>query len=167
MSMKQGTDRTRLRFEGVFDLEGLYSFMRGWFTSRKYIFIEKGYKYKVPSPLGAESEIAWQAWRKIDDQVKYHISIDFHFWDLKQVEVIKDGVKQKLYNARFFIDFQGKVEVDYQNQFEGTPFKKFLGKILYGRILTWKRELGVHWDNLYYSIVDLYSEVRGFLGMST
>lgn len=166
MSRKLATDRTRLRFNGVFDFDGLYTFMRKWFLDRKFIFTEKNYKYKVPTPVGAESEIEWTAWRKINEDIVFHINIYFWFWDLHPVEVIEDGEKKQRYKARFFIDFSGAIEVDWQNRFEGSRFREILGKIFYSKMRKLTNYQGLYWDQLYYLILDYYNDVKNFLGMT-
>ena len=59
----------RIKFNGIFDMDGLYRLMHDWFVDRGYYLEEWRYKHKVPSPSGAEQTINWSAWRKVNAYV--------------------------------------------------------------------------------------------------
>ena len=165
MTYKAPLKKSRIKFEGLFDIEGLYKFMRDWLSTRHFIFTESKYKHKLPSPLGAEIELEWSAWRKETEFVRYWIIINFHFWDMTEVEVIREGKKVKRNKARFEIVFGGDLEMDYQGRFEKTPFLKTLEQFYYKFIFTQNKEMGMYWDELYYLVYRLQTEVKKFLGM--
>ena len=48
-----------LRFNGLFDLDGLYAAVVDWSKNYGYRWHEYTYKHKVPSPKGAEQELMW------------------------------------------------------------------------------------------------------------
>jgi len=155
-----------LKINGIFDFETVYRAMHGWFVEQKYYFEEKLYKHKVPSPAGAEEHIRWEGWRKITDYVKFNIQIYIIMWDMKEIEVIKNGEKKKLTKARMKIEFNGDVETDYQDAFGKTPFLVKLREF-YNEFVMKKRIDTIYTDQLYYMILKLYTVAKEQLEFET
>jgi len=159
--------KTKIKYEGVFDMDGLYRFMREWLEYRRFRFLEKSYKSKVPTPLGSEVELSWDAWRKESEFMRYWVTVYFHFWDLEEVEVIREGRKVKMHKARFEIVFGGKLELDYQGRWDRTPLLKKLRDFYFKFVFTPLKEMGQYWDELHYYIYRFQSATKKFLGMHT
>src|SRR3989338_8366961 len=106
-----------IKFRGIFDYYGLLKEMQQWVVDSGYEWHENVYKHKVPSPAGAEQEIKWTGNLKVNAYAKYWVNVYFHLWDLKDVEVVKDGKKQMMNSARLQILFSGYVELDYNDVF--------------------------------------------------
>ena len=123
-------DSTILRYEGVFDWEGLYSMITRWFYERNFDFEEKMYKDKTP-----EIEVKWEFERKASGYVKYVINIEFHFWDFQKVEVMKDGKKKKMDKAKLQMTLTPSILTDYEKNFEKSSFTKKLENLLNKTIL--------------------------------
>ena len=87
MLEKMSIPSIKVRFEGLFDFDGMYAAINDWGKNYNYLFHEKAYKHKVPSPKGAEKEFEWVLTKKITEDAKYEIKIDAHIWDLKEIEV--------------------------------------------------------------------------------
>ncbi|MDP7323381.1 MAG: hypothetical protein QF632_01315 [Candidatus Woesearchaeota archaeon] len=155
-----------LKYRGVWDYEGLYQLMVQWFEDQGYEFHERVFKHKVPSPLGFEQELGWYGWRKVNAYVKFWIYVYWHVWDIKEVEVVKDGKKKKMVQARLFIEFSGKVELDWQNMFTGSKFvvaiQDWMNKYVLHKTITGGWE-----DELYYRIHKLFYSCKEFLNMET
>ncbi len=155
-----------IKYRGVFDFDGLYRMMVDWFENQGYEFQETTYKHKVPSPMGAEQELGWFAWRKVNAYVKYWVKISFHIWDMKEVEVIRDGKKKKMLSARMHIEFSGYVELDWQKTFSGNKFlvalQDWMNKYVLHKTIT-----GTWEDELYYRIHKLFYLTKQYLNMET
>lgn len=163
--LNEEPDLTRtIKFRGLFDMPGLMKTMRNWIEYQGFEFHELGVKHKVPSPMGAEQEFKWWGWRKVNDYIKYHIYVEFHFWDVLEVDVIKEGKKQKTTSAGFRIDLHGTTEVDWQNRFAGSKFLQALGDFYLKYIVG--KPLDMYWtDQLYYHIYKLHAVVKQYLDM--
>lgn len=160
-----GPSITKIRYRGLFDWEGLIRLIRAWFEEREYEFFERRYKHKA-KPLGAELEINFEAYRDINEYARNFIKIYFHIWDAEEVEVVKDGKKRKLWNARMLIDFSGFVELDYDDHWEHSPFMRIL-RDFYHRFVI-KHEIDDVWtDKLWYKVNELQQECKRFLGMQS
>ncbi len=155
----------KIRYRGLFDFEGLFRLMRGWFDAREYEFFERRYKHKSRS-TGAELEINFEAHRDINEYARNVIKIFFHIWDAHEVEVVKDGKKKKMWEGRMLIEFSGLVELDYDSHWEHSPFLRHLRNFYHNFVI--KGEIDQIWtDKLWYKINDLQQNCKRFLGMHT
>jgi len=158
------TPKLTIRYKGLFDYDALYNMMVRWLKARRYWFHETVYKHKVPSPYGAEQEIAWEADKKINDYIRYWMNISWHLWDINEVEVIKDGEKKTLTNARVEILIGGTVEVDYEKRLQRNRAWIAIADIFYKYFLKEDIE-SIHHDTLYYRIYRLHALIKEHLGM--
>jgi hypothetical protein len=156
----------RMKYKGVFDLNTLLQNMQEWFPLQGYKFYEKQLKHKIPSPAGAEDEIEWYAIKNVTQYVRYQIDVFFHLWDLHDVQVVKDGQKQKLQWARMLIEIDGKVIYDWQNRFSSTPFNRFL-QTLYHNFIIRGDMLFYYSDQLYYFTYKLQKVAKDNLALDT
>ena len=143
-----------VRFDGVFDWDGLYKGLIQYLRRQNYWFYEKVYKSKPWSPIGTELVLKWEAERKLDEYYKYKLKFEWHLMDFHHVDVIRDGKKLTLTKAYFYVDIRGILVQDWQ-EFEGAKnagaITKFLGKFF--RTHVGDRE----W--LYEYLYPLYDEV--------
>ncbi len=153
-------DIGRIKFKGIFDLNGMFRMMRGYMKHRGYDFYETLHKAKVP-----ELEVEWFCEKKVTAYEKYKVEIKFHFFDLKQVEIEENGEKRIMTEGRFFVDFDGEVERGYAsdwNEKESDWNEKL--KQFYHRIT--RREWMVnHAQTLIDEIVELRDKTNSYIGM--
>lgn len=154
----------RIKYDGLFEWEGLYKLIYLWFVERGYYFEETFVKTKIPTPMGAENEYELKGWRKSTDYIKEWVRVKIHTFEMREVEVIKEGKKKKMVKARMFIDFYGNIEMDYQQRFAATQFGQYL-RSFYDRLFL-KKEFDSIWsDRLWYYIYKLHAEVKQYLDM--
>lgn len=154
----------RIKYKGLYDLDGLYRLMANWFRQRRYRLYETLYKARPP-----ELEIRWTAEREKTGFVKEIITIYYHSYGEYDIDVVIDGKKKKMTNARLILLIDGDIEAPY-NDIYGRP--RWTANSMERRLLNlfqnWfaKRELeSVHWDTLYYEMWKLHGEIKTFLGM--
>lgn len=157
-----------LRYNGIFDFDGMYAAMIDWAKGYNYIWNEQNYKHKVPSPKGAEQEWEWEMHKKINDFVIYRIHISGLAFDLREVDVEVDGKVKHLTNARIQLRITSKVEFDWQKKFgdkkkEGQVWAKMFGT-LYMKMMQKEFEIQ-YWDNLYYHTYKLQAELKKYFDM--
>jgi hypothetical protein len=155
-----------IRYKGVLDLEGLYRVIAQWLKSRRFWFHETTYKHKVPSPFGAEEEIRFVAERKSSEYYRDDISIYFHIWDQQEVEVIKEGKKQKLIKAKVEIKIQGTLVLDWQGMFDRGPFLQKIRQFMHKHIIKEKIE-NIWADELYYRTIKLQAMIKDYIDMQS
>ncbi|OIO65088.1 hypothetical protein COY28_03140 [Candidatus Woesearchaeota archaeon CG_4_10_14_0_2_um_filter_57_5] len=154
----------RIKYFGLFDWEGLYKMVYNWYQQKGYFYNETNYSYKVPTPMGAEMKLKCEGWRKTNDYMREWIYVYYHFFEMREVEVIKDGKKQKLTKARFYIELTGMVEMDYHGRWKQTLMGAYLKEFYHKFIIKKHMEL-MWWDRLYYRIYKLHGEIKQFLDM--
>ena len=110
-----------IRYKGLFDYDTLYNEIVEWFKSNKYWFQENDFKHKVPSPYGAEQEIRMSGDKKVSEYLEYKATLDWHIWDMTEVEVVKDGKKKTLTSARIEIRIVGTMKLDYEDRMRRHP----------------------------------------------
>ena len=155
--------RITLRYNGLFDLDGLYAAVIDWSKNYGYRWHEVDYKHKVPGK-GAEQEMKWLVNKNINEYVEFEILFTIHMWDLVEVEV--EGIQKNLSNARFYIHMDGKVKFDRQEIMKGSKrFTKFLGKWYNERLM--KRDLEVYLDMLYYRMWNVHAILKKYFDMQT
>ncbi|RMF55571.1 hypothetical protein D6745_01705 [Candidatus Woesearchaeota archaeon] len=161
MTFRYDIPRSRLKYAGIFSWQGLYKTMNEWFQEREFEFHEKLYKDKI-KPVLPEIEIKWYAERKVTGFIMYVINVEFHIWDLEEVEIMKDGKKEQTNRARFLIDFSGSVVIDYAGQFEHSEFRKKIETFIRNHII--KKEVEtIHVDKLDYMILNLHKRTKEYL----
>ncbi|MBW2992009.1 hypothetical protein KY345_02210 [Candidatus Woesearchaeota archaeon] len=155
-----------VRYKGVLDLEGLYRVIVQWLKARRYWFHETTYKHKVPSPFGAEEEIRFVGERKCTEYYKHQIMIYTHVWGQQEVEVIKEGKKQKLIKCKVEFRIQGTLITDYQGRFERNAFTRKLRDFMHKHLI--KERLENIWgDELYYRTLKLQAVIKDYIDMYT
>lgn len=154
-----------IRYNGLFDFDGLYALVTDWAKNYGFIWLETKYKHKVPSPKGAEQEISWKAEKTVTDYVKYEINIEVHTYDCTEVEVESEGKKKPLTNGRIAITIQGKIIPDWQEKFSGSKFVEKIGKV-YAKLFMGDIE-SIHGDTLHYRILNLHSLIKKYFDMQS
>ena len=151
-----------LRYEGLFDFDGLYAAVIDWSKNYGYHWHEKTYKHKVPSPKGAEQELDWVITKNVTEYINYTIQFTVHIWDLREVSVDVNGKKKMMSNARMYIVMNGVVNYDWQKKFKGNKLLEWAGK----KYEAWTGQVGrIYWDQLYYRTWNLHSVVKKYLEM--
>lgn len=153
-----------IRYSGIFDFDGLYKAMVGWIKARRYRFIEDTYKHKPGGPFGKELEIKWLASKNVTEFYLTSMQIDFHIWDMSDVEVIKNGKKIKLQKGRVEIKFSSSIEIDYANKWSQSNFTKALLDFYLEYVI--KKEWTSLWaDTIYYRMLKLHAFAKEYLNM--
>lgn len=163
---KQSLQPITLRYEGLFDFDGMYAAITDWGKNYGYMWHEKEYKHKVPTPAGAEQEITWIMTKEVTEYIRYQIEVHTRLWELTEVEVEQNGRKRPLTNARLYVIMNGTVHFDWQGL--GKRAKGFLAKFLaknYDDLLM--KNLSNHMDTLYYREWDLHALIKKYFDMQS
>lgn len=157
--------RQRIQYSGLFDFDGLYTAIVDWAKNYGFLWHEKTYKHKVPSSLGAEQELEWELSKNATPYYKYEILIWVHIYEMKEVTIDYNGKKKALINGRISFIIEGRVHWDWQSVFKGSPFRKWLGKMLISGL---EKDLSsIHWDTLTYRILNLHNLIKQYLDLQT
>jgi len=153
-----------IRYKGLFDFDGLYNLIVQWMKAQGYYFEETKYKHKVPLPTGAEQEITFKGSKDVTEFYQHNIVVDFHLWDMTEVEVELAGVKKTLTSARMEIVLSGNLNIDYEKRFEKNVFWQNIRDFFMKYII--KEDIESTWyDELRYRIYKLHDAIKQYLDM--
>ena len=159
--------RITVRYTGLFDLDSLFAAVVSWAKNQGYMWHEKTFKHKVPSPRGSEQEFTWVLTKKVTDYVSFQIVLTGNVWDLKVVEVEVDGKKKKLSSARLYIWIDCKILTDWQKRFaKGGKFTQWMGRKYEDWILE-KTISSKYYDIVWYRAWDLQALLKKYFDMQT
>ena len=164
MSKHPVSDKQTLRYNGLFDMDGLYAAVVDWAKTYGFMWLEGSYKHKVPSPRGAKQELEWMLTKNITNYLQHEIKFTIVSWDTTEMEVIVDGKKKMLTNARIDIVIKGFMTYDWQELFKGSNFIEKLGD--WYRNIIFKKELeGIYNDQCHYRQLDLHAIIKKYFDM--
>ena len=153
-----------IKYSGEFDYEGLYLAIYNWLKNKRYE-VQEVYKHKM-TPAGAEIELTFKGSKEITEFVKYSIDTEIKGWNITEHETVKEGKKQKLNKGRLVINIKMTLQLDWQKEFESSPFRKRLYKLLTGTIL--KKKAILDWGgNLVAEAYQLHTAIKKSLKMET
>ncbi len=155
-------DQMKLTYEGIFDLNGLYRLIDGWFYQKGYDKWEKK-NFEQIMPTGKDVEIEMLPWKKTTDYFKNILKIRMKFTSIKDVEIEKNGVKMRLNQGRVMMIFDGYLESDYDQRWEDKPlfflirtlFDKYVFKSYFNKYEKW----------LVNDVYDLHGRIQRFLNL--
>ena len=144
--------------QALFNSEELYTKWKAWFDKHHYFLNEKKQSSKA-LPDGKEIKIEWQAERKVDEYVKFHVLIDC--WILRCTDVIveAEGKKQKMQKADFEIRFKGFFEKDYRGKWKNETLRR-----IYDRFII-KSRLEKMEGKIWYETNDLINLTKKYVQM--
>ncbi len=119
-----------LKFKGLFEFSELIKSIRNWYENGKFHLVEKNYKWKP-----GELEVEMEGDTKYNEYFKYKIKVWIRSWDIKDVDVVKNGEKLKLQEGRLAIEVTGDYELDWQKRFEGSAFLKAVRELYHKYII--------------------------------
>ncbi len=124
-----------VRYDGVFDFDGMYKEIIAYLRRHNYWFYETLYKHKPWSPIGTELVLKWRAERKLDEYYHYTINLEWHLMDLHTVEVIRQGKKVTLSKCYFWVNITGVAAADWQAlEREGGWQTQVIGKFFRNKV---------------------------------
>lgn len=155
-------DHLKLEYSGVLDVAGLINAIDRWMIEHT---MEKKTSKLVEQETPRGKFIEWEIapWTKATDYVRLWMKIRTLMYDLKKVNVMKDGKKVKLKKGRILIVFDGYLEFDYESRWQHRPMYQFIrtmfDKFIY-KVYTERFE-----RQITYMTHDVYHYVERYLNM--
>ena len=157
---------SRLRYNGLFDFDGLYATTIDWAKNYGFRWHEPLYKHKVPSPHGAKQELEWVLEKNVTDYIKFKIDMTVIMWDLTELTVDIGNRKKVLSSGRIEITMKYDSLEDWQGKFKGSKFIEKLGKF-YKNVIFKKRLESVYGDQIHYRVMNLHSLLKQYFDMQS
>ncbi len=148
----------QLKVNGIFDLFRVREAIAGAISARKYFMFEKANSVRE-MPEGKEYEMEFAAFKKVDDYVKFSITVKFLIQNFNEVEsegkILGSGIAT--------ISFTSEMEKDWKKRFGGTGFKNLVREVYEKYVVPeklLKREV-----ELYNEAKDIMNEAKSVLEM--
>lgn len=155
-------DQVKLTYEGLFDLNGLYRLIDGFFYEKNWDKFEK-MNQEMLTPTGKHIRLELWPLKNVTDYYRNHIKIRANFVDVVKVEVEKDGAKIKLDKGRVMFIFDCYVESDRYGNWRKKPFLWFI-RTMMDRYIFKEHYLKVQsW--LMSDFDELYTRIKSFLNV--
>lgn len=164
MAEKQEVARERVRFSGIFDYPGAYSFAHSWLYDEKlYGVIEERYNETVKGNA-RDIFIQWKATRTLSDYFRIELRIKIDITGLSDVEAEIDGEKKKMNRGKIEVDIRGILVRDPYSKWDTTPVSRFFRDvynkyIIPGKIETMEQRVAT-------VVKDFKDEIKAFLELS-
>ena len=155
-------ERQELDYEGVFDLKKLYLELDQYMREHGYDRYEHR-NYENVTEKGGEVYMELRPWKRFSDYAKGELVIELHFKNLKDIDIEKDGIKQRLLTGRAHFQFQGRMITDYEDKWESTPVYQFM-RTFTDKFVR-KTQTGAFEKEIKNDIVKIIEELRAFLNL--
>ena len=159
--MKYKLFTTKVKHKGIFDLKDAYRVAYEWLIGEGYVIEEKSNNEVVTG--AKEVQIFWNAYDKISDYFRILIEIKFHILGMTDVEVEKNGIKQKLNKGQFEFHVTGNLERDYAGKWKNQPTKFF--RKLYDKYLIPER-IERYEEKVLGDVDDLVAYMKSYLSLA-
>jgi len=154
----------RIKYVVLFSLNDLVKGIMDWGEQEGFIVAENIRKYSMGS-TGATHEFNINAWRNVNPYIKLQFNVKSKIQHCKEVEITKEGKSVKRIHGHIMMIITAYVEIDWQNKFTGTTFKKVLGKLM--NSFVYRHQIETYWDDFFYDLRNLEKVVRDTLQMQT
>jgi len=150
----------KINHTGIFNFKDYYSFASNWLKQEGYNLVEKKYAEEITGDT-KKLEIVWEAKKKISDYFKFVIKITIMPFNLKSVEIQREGKKIKTNQGGIEIRMQAILVKDYEHKWEDRPIWKFLRGI-YDRYIITSR-ISSYENKLKEEIEEFSAQTKSFL----
>ena len=152
------TPQINIKHKGIFDLSDILQGIKSYFESDYFKVHYPKHKLKQPSG-GWEHEMEIYGERKVNDYVLFKITLFIRLYDIKDIEIIKDGKKIKTNSGRITVDISGEITLDFEKRFGGSKFLQGLQDFYHKYII--KQDIGDVWeDDIMLKMVNLGKLIR-------
>ncbi len=159
----------KISYRGEFHLKNLYRYMfellneEDWCGKERALFPETFY-YENRYELGTEYVWWWRVSRDPAYRTRYYryvLDIDVHARAVKNIEVVRNGMKLKTNTGEIEISFSSRVVTDPEGFWAKHWFWQHLDKIMWKRMM--KTNLIRHKMFVYRLVYKLQSDVKNYL----
>lgn len=147
-----------IKHKGIFDLSDILQGIKKFLEDDYFKVHFPAHKLKQPAG-GWEHEMSIYGERKINEYVKFTIKLFIRLFDIKDIEVVKEGRKVKMNSGRIAAEISGVIDFDFENRFGGSKFLQGLQDFYHKYII--KQDIGDVWeDDIMLKMADLGKLIR-------
>ena len=155
-------DNLAINYEGLFSAKEYFKFLDTFFQEKLYNKREPVSMEKVEA-AGKYVEQEIEPYKKMSDYAKFVIRINTKMFNVKEVEVEKDGHKIKLNQGRVAILIDGLIQTDYENRWSNAPFYIFM-RTIYDKFI-YKSYIDQFEVQLDQEVNQLHTQLKAFFNL--
>lgn len=153
-------DHLKFSYEGLFNLNEVYSVISTWFFEKGYDWYEK-MNQELVTAQGRQIKMVLEPWKSVTNFYKLIIQIRLNFIDVKEVEVEKEGQALRLSQGLVRMTIDGYVLSDRSGAWTEKPFywfltiigQKYFFRDHFARMEAWLKS----------DVDDMYNKVKNYL----
>ena len=155
-------DHLKFSYEGLFNVNEVYSVINTWFYEKGWDWYEKMNQESVTAD-GRQIRIVLEPWKSVSSFYKLFLHLKIHFVDVKEIEVEHQGENLRLSQGLIRITFDGYVMADRSGTWTEKPFYWLLtvmGQKYFFRDHFAKMEAWINSD-----VDDLHNKIKNYLNV--
>jgi hypothetical protein len=171
--------KLQIENEETFHLKNLYKLIRDWVDIEGFTDIygeriadgnpETFYFERIGGAGLKEHKIRWRC-LKIPGKspyYRYYLKIDYMTLNMKSIEVMHQGYKMKTDRGDIIIDIEAWLQLDFQDEWQKTPFlkSKFIQRLFRNRI--YKEQVESYRIDFYKLTYRLQNTIKQYLKLKT
>jgi hypothetical protein len=164
--------------EDTFHMKNLYKLIHDWLDEEGFTDLygdrhPKGnpeifYLERINAASGAkEHRIRWRCIKSKNSYYRFFLKVDFMTLNMKSIEVMHQGYKMKTDRGDAIINIEAWLQLDYNNEWDKTPFLKNprIKEIFRNRI--YKEQIESYKVELYKTAYRLQNTIKQYLKLKT
>ena len=118
-------EELKLDYEGLLEVAELYKLVDRWFKDKGYDKVELKNLEQV-TPEGRYIELDLKPYKTMTDYVKYEIRIRMRGYNIKDVDIEREGKKHKMQQGKILMILDAWFVTDHMKRWESNPYWFFL-----------------------------------------
>jgi hypothetical protein len=155
-------DNLSLNYEGLFSAKEFYRLVDSFMQEKNYNKKEVLNTEKVESS-GKFIDMEVEPYKKVSDYAKIVIRVRTKMFNVKEVEVEKDGHKLTLNQGKVNILIDGILQTDYENRWTNRPFWIFL-RTIYDKFI-YKTYIDQFDNEVMRDVNQLHTQLKAFFNL--
>jgi hypothetical protein len=155
-------DNLSLNYEGLFNAKEYYRLVDKFMAEKNYNKREVLNTEKVESS-GKFIDLEVEPYKKVSDYAKIVIRVRSKMFNVKEVEVEKDGHKLRLNQGKINILIDGILQTDYENRWTNRPFWIFL-RTIYDKFI-YKTYIDQFDNEVMRDVNQLHTQLKAFFNL--
>jgi hypothetical protein len=155
-------DNLSLNYEGLFSAKEFYRLVDSFMQEKNYNKKEVLNTEKVESS-GKFIEMEIEPYKKVSDYAKITIRVRTKMFNVKEVEVEKDGHKLRLNQGKVNLLIDGILQTDYENRWTNRPVWIFL-RTIYDKFI-YKSYIDQFDNEVMRDVNQLHTQLKAFFNL--
>lgn len=155
-------DDLALNYEGLFSAKEYYKLVDGFMSEKNYDKKEVLNTEKVDAQ-GKYVELEIEPYKKVSDYAKIIIRVKTKMFNVKEVEVEKEGHKLRLNQGKVNILIDGILQTDYENRWTNKPTWIFI-RTIYDKFI-YKTYIDQFENNVKRDVDQLHTQLKAFFNL--